>query len=222
MPGDPSERRQVIVLDGPAGAGKSTVAREVARRLSLPFLDTGAIYRAIALTMVRVGIPPEDSPALRDALRDFSISFHGGRVVVCGEDVTEAIRTPEVDREVSPYSAIPVVRESLLDIQRGQARDGLVAEGRDMGTVVFPDADLKIFLTATPAARARRRYDERVAKGESADYEEILDAVNRRDKLDSTRDVAPLKPAPDAIIFDSTGFTFDQVVDKILEYASKL
>ena len=172
--------------------------------------------------MLRADIPPTDSPSLRDMLRGFSISFPDGRVLSCGDDVTEAIRTPEIDREVSPYSAIPVVRDSLLDIQRNQARDGLVAEGRDMGTVVFPDADLKIFLTASPAARAKRRYDERIAKGEAADYEDILAAVGRRDKIDSTRDVAPLKPAPNAIIFDTTDFTFDQVVGKILEYAAKL
>lgn len=216
------ERSHIIVLDGPAGAGKSTVAHEVARRMGLPFLDTGAIYRAITLVLTRDSIPPEDSPELRDRLKDFRITFSDSKVFVGDEDVTEAIRTPEVDRDVSPYSALPVVRDSLLGIQRSQAEGGLVAEGRDMGTVVFPDADLKVFLTASAAARAKRRYDERVAKGEDADYDEILEAVNKRDKYDSKREVAPMKPAKDSIIFDTTDFTLEQVVEKILGYAANL
>ncbi len=212
----------VIVLDGPAGAGKSTVARTVARELDLPFLDTGAIYRAITLVMLRRDIPPEDCPALRELLRDFRISFREGRVFVCDEDVSEAIRAPEIDDNVSPYSALPVVRESLLDIQRSQAGGGLVAEGRDMGTVVFPDANLKVFLTASAEARAKRRFDERVARGETADYDEILEAIRKRDSIDASREVAPMKPAKNAIIFDTTEFTFEQVVEKILGYAANL
>jgi cytidylate kinase len=212
----------VIVIDGPAGAGKSSVARETASRLGLSFLDTGAIYRAITLVMLRAGIPPQDGSALRDALRDFRVSFSGSRVLVDGEDVSEAIRTREIDDNVSPYSALPVVREALLGIQRSQAGAGLVAEGRDMGTVVFPDAGLKIFLTASPEARAKRRFDERVAKGEPADYDEILRAIRKRDKIDSSRDVAPMKPAYDAIIFDTTDFTLEQVVEKILGFAANL
>jgi len=209
----------VIVLDGPAGAGKSTVAREVARRRGLPFLDTGAIYRAIALLMSREGIPPEDSPGLRRKLGEFHISFDGLEVFACGENVTSEIRTPEIDGLVSPYSALPVVRESLLDIQREQTSRGLVAEGRDMGTVVFPDADVKLFLTASPEARAGRRYEERAAKGLSADYGEILRQVNERDKIDSNRDVAPLRPADDAVIIDTTGMAFEEVVRAVLKAA---
>lgn len=213
---------RVVVLDGPAGAGKSTVAREVARRLGLAFLDTGAIYRAITWAMRSDAIPPEDSPRLREKLSAFDVSFRGGRVFACGQDVTEAIRTPEIDGAVSAYSALPVVRESLLGIQRAQASDGLVAEGRDMGTVVFPDADVKIFLTASPAARARRRYDERVARGEAADYDEILAAVARRDELDSTRAVAPLRPAEDAIVLDTTDLALDEVVGAVLRCAAEV
>jgi cytidylate kinase len=216
------EKPPVIVLDGPAGAGKSTVAREVARRLELPFLDTGAIYRAITLILLRENIPALDSPELRGELRKFSVSFRGKSVFVGMEDVTEAIRMPEIDAAVSFYSALPAVRESLLDIQRRQAERGLVAEGRDMGTVVFPDANLKVFLTASPEARARRRYDERVGRGESADYDEILDMVNRRDEIDSTRQTAPLRPAEGAIYFDTTEFSFEAVVDCIMERASRL
>jgi cytidylate kinase len=209
-------------LDGPAGAGKSTAAREAARRLGLPFLDTGAIYRAITLVMLKENIPAEDSLRLRDALRGFSISFAGDRVFVGERDVTEEIRTLEIDAHVSSYAALPVVRSALLDIQRSQSVGGLVAEGRDMGTVVFPNAGLKIFLTASPESRARRRYDERVARGETADYDEILEAVNRRDRLDSERASAPLRQAQDAILLDTTDMTFDQVVERILEYAGRM
>jgi cytidylate kinase len=212
----------VIVIDGPAGAGKSSAAREAASRLGLPFLDTGAIYRAITLVMLRADIPPRDGPALRGALRDFRVSFRGSRVIVGGEDVSEAIRAREIDDNVSPYSALPVVRDALMDIQRNQAGDGLVAEGRDMGTVVFPDANLKIFLTASEEARAKRRFDERAAKGEPADYDEILTAIRKRDKIDSGRDVAPMKPAYDAIIFDTTDFTLEQVIEMIVGCAANL
>ena len=213
----------VIVLDGPAGAGKSSAAKSVAHRLGLPFLDTGAIYRAITLIMLREGIPPEESaPGMAELLESFTISFDGGRVVACGEDVTSAIRTEEIDRAVSPYSALPSVRKALLGLQRAQRHSGLVAEGRDMGTEVFPDADLKIFLTAAPEARARRRYDERIARGEDADYEAILSQVNRRDEIDTNRTASPLRQAHDAVYFDTTDCTLEQVIERILEYASVL
>jgi cytidylate kinase len=215
-------KKPVIVLDGPAGAGKSSVGKEVAKRLGLPFLDTGAIYRAITLFMLRENIAPAEPERLKDRLRSFCVSFAGGKVTACGEDVTAAIRTREIDGEVSGYSAVPEVRSSILDMQRQGMSDGLVAEGRDMGTVVFPDADLKIFLTASPEIRARRRHKEMLERGETPDYEEILELVNRRDVMDSSRDVAPLKPACDAIFFDTTGFSFEEVVQGILEYAAGL
>ncbi|MDR1651915.1 MAG: (d)CMP kinase [Synergistaceae bacterium] len=217
-----SGRPPVIVLDGPAGAGKSSVAREIAKRLGLPFLDTGAIYRAITLIMMRSGVPPVDSPELRRELKEFRVFFSGASVCVKGEDVTDAIRTPEIDANVSPYSAIPAVRDSLLGIQREQRGNGLVAEGRDMGTVVFPDADLKIFLTASPETRARRRYDERISRGGNADYDEILRQVNMRDEIDSTRETAPLKPAGDALLMDTTVMSFEDVVSGVMKLAGNL
>jgi cytidylate kinase len=212
----------VIVIDGPAGAGKSTVAREAARRLGLPFLDTGAMYRAITHVMLSKGIPPSDSPEMRAALGGFTVSFRGERVFACGGDVTEVIRTPEIDRNVSPYSALPVVRESLLGIQRDQKVHGLVAEGRDMGTVVFPDADVKIFLIASPGERAARRHAERLARGEESDYDDILEQVKARDEMDMNRAAAPLRPAEDAVILDSTGLSFEEVVSRVMEQAARV
>lgn len=211
----------IIVLDGPAGAGKSTVAREVARRMGLPFLDTGAIYRAITWKLLCLSIPPQDSPALRKELAEFQIRFDGSRVFVGEREVTAEIRTPEIDREVSPYSALPSVRDSLLQIQRSQAASGLVAEGRDMGTVVFPEASLKIYLTASAEARAERRYRERLARGEDVDLADIQVQVNRRDEIDSTRETAPLKQASDAICLDTTDLRYEEVVERVLELAAK-
>jgi cytidylate kinase len=217
-----SENPPVIVIDGPAGAGKSTVAREAARRMGLPFLDTGAIYRAITHVMLSKGIPPSDSPELRAELGEFTVSFRDGRVYTRGEDVTEAIRTPEIDMNVSPYSALPVVRESLLGIQRAQKRGGLVAEGRDMGTVIFPDADVKIFLTASPGERAARRHAERLARGEESNYDDILRQVKARDEMDTNRAAAPLRRAEDAVLIDSTGLSFEEVVSRVMEQAARV
>jgi cytidylate kinase len=217
-----SKKAPVIVIDGPAGVGKSTVAREIAKLLELPFLDTGAIYRAVTLVMLRDDIPPIDSPELRGRLEVFSVSFSGVRVFVDGEDVTDEVRTPRIDANVSPYSALPVVRESLFEIQRKQRKNGLVAEGRDMGTVVFPDADLKIYLVASPEERARRRCSERTARGERADYDEILRQVRARDEMDSTRDVAPLKPAADAIILDTTELSVEDVTARVMSFAARV
>ena len=216
-----SENPPVIVIDGPAGSGKSTVAREVARRLGLPFLDTGAIYRAITHVMLSKNIPPSDSQELRAALAEFTVSFRGGLVFACGEDVTEVIRTSLIERNVSPYSALPVVRESLLGLQRAQKREGLVAEGRDIGTVVFPDADVKIFLTASPGERAARRHAERLGKGEESDYYDILRQVKARDEMDMNRAAAPLKPAEDAVMLDSTGLSFESVVSLVMEQVTR-
>lgn len=205
----------VVTIDGPAGAGKSTVARKVADDTGLQYLDTGAIYRAAAWWLDGRGVPARDCKELRDALTEMSISLKEGKVFVNGEDTAPHIRTPKADRIASAYSAVAPLRDALLEVQREQAERGLVAEGRDMGTVVFPDADLKIFLTATSEERAMRRYRQRKARGEEADYDEILRQVNERDANDMAREVAPLRPAQGAIILDSTSMSFEQVTDAI-------
>lgn len=210
-----------IAIDGPAGSGKSTVARAVAERRGITYLDTGAMYRAVAAECLRLGVDVHDPEATGAVARDCRIEFGpmaGGRqsVSVNGRDVTAEIRTPEVDRAVSPVSASPAVRAAMLGLQRafGEAGD-VIAEGRDIGTVVFPDAEVKVFLTADAAARAHRRAAER---GETSAEEEarVLADLRRRDELDSTRETAPLRPAEDAVLIDSSDMTVGQVVDAVL------
>ena len=164
----------VVTIDGPAGAGKSSVAKRVAKSLGIKYLDTGAIYRAIALLLAKSEIKPENEDFLREALSEIKIELRENSVLVNGFDVSGEIRTPEVDELASVYSALPVVREALLGLQQDQEKYGsIVAEGRDVGSVVFPDAEVKFFLTASPEARAKRRYLERVNKGKEANYDEI-------------------------------------------------
>lgn len=220
----PSEKRKpiVVAIDGPAGAGKSTVARLLAEKLGVPYLDTGSIYRAIAWMLNCKAVPPDDEAAVEKALRGFSVSLDRDRISVGGTDVTEAIRTAEIDKIVSPISALKCVRDSILSVQRAQAENGLVADGRDIGTVVFPDADLKIFLTASAEERARRRYKERVARGCEADYAEILKQVNERDMADINRAISPLRPAQGSVILDTTTMTLGEVVDVIASLALEL
>lgn len=208
-------KKIVVAIDGPAGAGKSTVARAVAKRTGLPYLDTGALYRAISWKLDREGIPADDGEGIKRALANFKLEFSEGRISADGIDVTTAIRTPHIDAIVSPYSARPEVRAALLELQRAQAVNGLVADGRDMGTVVFPDAELKIFLTASAEERARRRYKERVDRGEKANYDEILKQVIARDEYDMTREIAPLRPAQGCVILDSSDMNADEVTDAI-------
>ena len=220
---EPEKAKKIVVtIDGPAGAGKSTIARIAAGRLGLPYLDTGAIYRAIAWFLNGKGVAAAEGPELASWLEKFDISLADGKVSVNGRDVTKEIRLPATDKIVSSYSALKSVRDSLLELQRKQAAGGLVCDGRDMGTVVFPDAELKIFLTASAEERARRRCGEREARGEQADYDEILRQINERDDYDMHREVAPLRPAPDCVILDSTGMTIDEVADAVSSLAAEL
>ncbi|MEO1173734.1 MAG: (d)CMP kinase, partial [Myxococcota bacterium] len=193
----------VVAIDGPAGAGKSTVARRVAEALGLTLVDTGAIYRAVALLALRAGVDTEDASALGEIARSLDIEFKldasGNHVWVAGEDVTSAIRTPAVAMAASSVSRHPEVRGALLELQRSYAaREGAVLEGRDIGTVVLPNAQVKVFLDASPEERARRRFEELQNAGDpSCTYDDVLAEVKQRDRQDRNRAVAPLKPAPD-------------------------
>ncbi|WP_372680324.1 (d)CMP kinase [Desulfosarcina sp.] len=206
----------LITIDGPAGAGKTTVSKMLARKLGYRYLDTGALYRAVAFAVRAAGIQPGDERGLADVCRTVRLSIEGDRLVLNGVDITQRIRSPEISMLASAVSARPVVRQALLDIQRDVGRTGgLVAEGRDMGTVVFPEADLKFFLDATTRQRALRRfaqYDE----GSGQTLAQIEQDIRRRDQNDSSRDIAPLRPADDAVIIDSTAVTARQVVDAMM------
>jgi cytidylate kinase len=212
----------VITIDGPAGAGKSTVAKIVAEKMGLPYLDTGAMYRAVAWWLSSRGVAPSEEERIKAELANCSMSVDAGRVCVCGIDVTDSIRSREIDNIVSSYAACGPVRDFMLSIERACANGGLVADGRDMGTVVFPDADVKIFLTASANERAMRRYKERAMRNEPADYDEILEQVNERDRYDMNRDIAPLRPARGCIILDSTSMTASEVAEAISSLAAEI
>jgi cytidylate kinase len=207
----------ILAIDGPAGAGKSTIARRTAAHLGWMLVDTGAIYRTVALAAKERGLAAEDPIA--QAIPGLAIHFADARVILDGRDVTEAIRTPEISVHSSVVSAMPAVRRALLGLQRQIALShpaGAVLEGRDIGTVVFPDADVKIFLTASPEERARRRTAQLAAKGVAMEYPEVLKEIVDRDTRDATRAVAPLKPAPDAVHVDTTGRPIGEIVEEIV------
>jgi cytidylate kinase len=210
----------VIAIDGPSGAGKSTIARLLAKRLGYLHIDTGAMYRAVAVLISRAGLDPADSNAIKRfcTYLDVRLETNAGsqKVMANGQDVTNQIRTPEVSLMTSRISALKPVRDALLLAQREMGRSGaVVLEGRDIGTVVFPGADLKFFLFASPEVRGKRRYDELISKGEQITLQKTIEAVIQRDEQDSQRDLAPLRQAEDAIPVDSSDIGIEEVVSRM-------
>jgi cytidylate kinase len=211
-------REPVITIDGPAGAGKSTVAREVARRLGFRLVDTGALYRALAWAVSRAGVATTDAGALRALLARTTVELVGDRVLVNGQDVTGEIRAPEISMLTSRLTVLPALREKMTPIQQSlAAAGGVVLEGRDTGTVVCPDAEVKIYLDADLSERARRRERELAARGTAADYESVKAEMAERDRQDTERAIAPLRKPADAISVDSTGVSPNTVVQRILD-----
>jgi cytidylate kinase len=217
---------RTVAIDGPAGAGKSTIGALVAERLGYAFLDTGAMYRAVALAALRRGIDPDDGPRLTDLARKLRIAIgpptvRDGRaytVLLDGADVTWDIRSPEVDRIVSQTARVPFVRDVMVDQQRAIADRGrIVMVGRDIGTIVLPNAERKVFLTASAAERARRREEELAARGEKRSRQDLLAEILRRDELDSKRTVAPLRAADDAIVVETDGLSVREALDRVLQ-----
>ena len=217
-----------IAIDGPAGAGKSTVAQKVAKELSFVYVDTGAMYRAMALYLLRKVVNREKPDEIGEACQnaEISIEYQNGEQIVLldGENVNAHLRTEEVSAMASVSSAVPRVREKLLDLQRKLARTmSVVMDGRDIGTTILPDADVKIYLTASSLTRARRRYLEYQEKGEACDLAEIQKTIEERDQRDMTREISPLCQAEDAVLVDSSELTIDETVEKILSvYHSKV
>jgi cytidylate kinase len=222
-----AERDIIIAIDGPAASGKSTLAQYLANHLGFLYFDTGVMYRAATLAGLKAGISPSNEQRITELAFELSIDVRppseaDGRqydVLVNGEDVTWELRSEAVDVNVSEVSAYPGVREAMTERQREIGRrGGVVMVGRDIGTVVLPEADLKLYLDASVEARAKRRFNERIARGEEVEYEEILENMRIRDRIDSSRDVAPLHPAEDAVMLDSTDLSIQEMVEKALEY----
>jgi len=217
----------ILTIDGPSGSGKGTIARRVADALGLHLLDSGALYRLVALAGARQGVAPDDAEGHAAVARQLDVEFGMDgegeeRILLAGDDVTRQIRTEAAGAEASRVAAMPAVRAALLDRQHAFARPpGLVADGRDMGTVVFPAAPLKIFLTATAEERARRRHKQLKEKGLTVNIADLSREIRERDLRDSSRPVAPLRPAEDAVILDSTGLGIEQVVDAVLALARR-
>lgn len=215
-----------IAIDGPGGAGKSTIAKALAKKLGYIYVDTGALYRAIGLYMLNSGADTKDMSAVTPKLAEIDVELKyvdgAQKVILCGQDVSTEIRKPEVSMAASDVSAIGDVRAFLLDLQRDMAcKNNVIMDGRDIGTVVLPNAQIKIFLTASAEERAMRRYKELVEKGVEVEYETVLKELNERDYQDSHREIAPLKPAEDADLIDTTGNNLEQSVNMLAEYVSK-
>jgi cytidylate kinase len=207
-----------IAIDGPSGAGKSTIAKRVAAELAIDYIDTGAMYRAVGLKMLRLGIPMEENETLFEMLANTDVDFSEGRVYLDGEDVSDLIRTQEVSKAASDCSAFATVRRKLVELQQAMGkRKSVIMDGRDIGTVVLKDAEYKFYLTATAEERAMRRFRELQAKGSTDTYEKVLEDVNKRDYNDMHREVDPLRQAEDAVLIDSTDMSIEEVVDFVIE-----
>ena len=212
-----SELPPVIAVDGPAASGKGTVAAGVARALDFHYLDSGSLYRLVALVALRAGAPLTDAVALAGLAAGLDVKFQDGSITLAGQDVTDAIRREDVSAAASQVAVYPAVRTALFGRQRAFRRPpGLVADGRDMGTVVFPDARVKVFVTASPEERARRRYKQLIAKGISITMESLLRDIRERDARDAGRAAAPLMPASDAVILDTTDLTIEAAIGRVL------
>ncbi len=212
-----------IAIDGPGGAGKSSVAKELAAKLGFIYVDTGAMYRSIGLYMLNNGIDIKDKKAVSEILSNVNVELKyvdgQQRVLLCGNDVSEDIRKPEVSMAASAVSAVPQVRSFLLDLQRNMAQNNnVIMDGRDIGTVVLPNAQIKLFLTASAEERANRRYKELIAKGENVEFDTVLNELKERDYQDSHREIAPLKPADDATVIDTTGNNLEQSVKMLMDF----
>ena len=216
----------IITIDGPAGSGKSTVSLMIAETLQFFYLDTGAMYRAVALQAKREGVDHADNKKLERICENIDLNFRMGgdcnKLSLGGEDVTSAIRSPEMDMLSSKISAVKEVRDAMKALQRKMGRKGrMVAEGRDMGTVVFPDADYKFFITASQEIRAKRRFKERRDRGEKVSMAEVAEELKKRDNQDTNREIAPLRPAKDAEVVDTTALNKNEVADLILKEIEK-
>ncbi len=212
-----SSKRVVVAIDGPAGAGKSTIAKRIAERLGYTYINTGAMYRAVALWALRLHLDLDDMYRLEQIAKEAKISLAGGRVLLNGEDVTEAIRDEQVSSAASKISAIRAVRRSLVSVQRDMAEQtSVVMEGRDIGSVVFPHATVKIYLDAGPEERSRRRSIELQRSGQSIDTDRVTDELRQRDERDRVRQESPLVQAPDAELVDTTGLSLEQVEEEVL------
>ena len=206
-----------IAIDGPSGAGKSTIAKLVAKKLAIDYIDTGAMYRAVGLKMLRLGIPMEENEVLQKMLDETDVDFSEERVYLDGEDVSDLIRTQEISKAASDCSAFAIVRAKLVELQQAMGRrKSVIMDGRDIGTVVLKDAEYKFYLTATAEERAMRRFKELQAKGSTDTYEKVLEDVNARDYNDMHRTVTPLRQAEDALLIDSTHMSIEDVVDFII------
>lgn len=205
-----------VAIDGPAGAGKSTIAKILAARFNLMYINTGSMYRAVALFALESGTTPENISEICSLLNNLEMHFQGDNLIVNNEDITENLSLPFISNNVSSYAAIPEVREKLVELQRNIAKKyDVVMDGRDIGTVVLKDALFKFYLTAAPEERAKRRYEELLSKGIEVNYEEILNDIVKRDYMDSHREIDPLKKAEDAIEIDSSCLTIEEVVDEM-------